>query len=61
VKRLPAILISAAVLTACGTAAGSTGSTNMRESANAGAVQATQDENAASELNRVNPYIQIGA
>jgi len=61
VKRLPAILISAAVLTACGTAAGSTGSTNMRESANAGAVQAIQAANADSEVNRVNPPITKGA
>ena len=60
-RRLPAILISAAVLTACGTAASSTGSINMRESANAGAVQISQATNADSEVNRVNPPITKGA
>jgi hypothetical protein len=57
VKRLPAILISAAVLTACGTAA--SGSAGVRGSANAPGVQVNRAANAGSELevNPVNPPI----
>jgi len=62
VKTIPAILILAALLAACGTA-GSTGSSNAREHANAGAVQVSQAANADSELdvNRVNPPVTKGA
>jgi len=56
VKRLPAILISAAVLTACGTAAG------VRDSAGTAGVQVTQAVNAGSELGvNPNPPVTKGA
>ena len=57
-KRLPAILISAAILTACGSAAG--GSTSVRDSASTVAVQVNQAVSADSER-EVNPPITKGA
>ena len=61
-KKLPLLLLSAALLAACGTAAGSSGSANIRDTSNLGVVQASQGTNAGSEsdVNRVNPPITKG-
>ena len=61
-NKLPLLLLSAALLAACGTAAGSSGSAGLRDTTNVGAVQVHQGTNANSEsdVNRVNPTITKG-
>lgn len=58
-KKLPLLLLSAALLAACGTAAGSSGSAGLRDTTNLSTVRVSQPTNAGSEsdVNRVNPTI----
>jgi hypothetical protein len=62
-NKLPLLLLSTALLAACGTAAGSGGSASLRGTSHLGGVQLSQRTNADAELdvNRVNPPITKGA
>ena len=61
-KKLPLLLLSAALLAACGTAAGSSGSAGLHDTTNLSTVRVSQATNAGSEsdVNRVNPTITKG-
>ena len=61
-KKLPLLLLSAALLAACGTAAGSSGSAGLHDTTNLSTVRVSQASNAGSEsdVNRVNPTITKG-
>jgi hypothetical protein len=61
-NKLPFLLLSAALLAACGTAASSSGSAGLRETTNVGTVRLSQGANAdtESDVNRVNPTITKG-
>jgi hypothetical protein len=49
VNKLPLLLLSTALLAACGTAAGSSGSAGLRDTSNVGSVRVSQAANAEAE------------
>jgi hypothetical protein len=61
-NRFLLLVLSTALLAACGTAAGSSGSAGLHDTTSVGAVQVSQGTNAHSEsdVNRLNPTITKG-